>query len=80
MIADPRDAALQVDCWCGAAAGRPCLGRPSLRRAMTRERRSLHRWRYARALQPAWNLPGRSITLVGVAQPLSASHGASVGR
>ena len=45
-----------------------------------RERRSLHRWRYAKALQSAWNLPGRSITLVGVAQPLGAPRGAGVGR
>jgi hypothetical protein len=74
---DPRDLALQVECWCGARAGEPCQGRPGLRRGQVRLRRSLHHWRYCKAVQPAWNLPGRPITLMGAARPLGASQGAA---
>jgi hypothetical protein len=77
---DPRDLALQVECWCGARPGEPCLGRPGLRRGQVRPRRSLHRWRYCKAVQPAWNLPGRPITLMGAARPLGASQAAGAGR
>jgi hypothetical protein len=50
--------ALRVPCWCGAPAGGPCQGRPPLDDATRRRVRvSLHRWRYAKALEPAWQPP-----------------------
>jgi hypothetical protein len=75
MSADPRELALTVPCWCGALEGQPCLGRPSLRRAAMRERRSLHRWRYAKAIQPAWHDPGRPFALAFPGAPPDRSRG-----